>query len=123
MISVLPPQEHTFTLDLEGTSSGERFQGSFTYARPTIGTSIEISKTEAFLRGGAPLDEDADAVTRMLATLRHTLIKYPDWWKQAGFGAKMYDLNVLLEIMSQCNKFEQERQAKLNKVETKDEQA
>jgi hypothetical protein len=122
MITTLPPQEHSFTIDVEGSSSGERFQGSFTYARPTIGISIEISKTEAFLKGGASLDEDADAVTKMLATLRHTLIKYPDWWKQAGFGTKMYDLNVLLEIMAQCNKFEQERQEKMNKaLESKDE--
>jgi hypothetical protein len=124
MISALPPQEHSFTINVKGSSTGEQFQGSFTYARPTLGTNIEIAKTEAFMKGGAALDEDASIITNILATLRHTLIKYPDWWKEAGFGANMYDVNVVLAIMGECNKFEKERLEKINKAtESKDEQA
>jgi len=120
MFSVLPPQEHTFTVDVTGLRSGQQFQGSFTYARPTLGISIEIGKTKAFITGGLPVDEDTAAVTDMLATLRHCIVKYPEWWKEAGFGSKLQDLNVLFEIMKKCNEFEKAREAK---VEKKDEQA
>lgn len=121
MFSVLPPQEHTFTIDVIGTSSGERFQGSFTYSRPTLGVSIDIGKTKAFITGGLKVDEDTDAVADMLSTLKHTLVKFPEWWKAADFGTRMYDLNVLFEIMSKCNEFERDRSAKL--AGEKDEQA
>lgn len=113
MFGVLPPQEHTFTIDIKGSSSGSQFQGSFTYARPTLGASIEIGKTKAFITGGLPVDADTDAVADMLATLRHTLVKSPDWWsKDAAFGTKLYDLNVIVEIMKHCNEFEKNREVK-----------
>lgn len=119
MFSVLPPQEHTFTIQVTGIRSGQTFEGSFTYARPTLGTNIQIGKTKAFITGGLPVDPDTDAVVEMLSTLRHTLVNYPDWWKDSEFGSKMQDLNVLFEIMSHCNKFENDRD---KKPEAKDEQ-
>lgn len=126
MFSVLPPQEHTFTLDVKGSASGEQFTGSFTYVRPTIGMSIEIGKTKAFMLGGAPnVDDDTDAVADMLATLRHTLVKFPEWWKETLFGTKLYDLNVVFDIFKKCTDFEKARDEKLAEVkpEIKDEKA
>lgn len=120
MFSVLPPQEHTFTIKVTGNKSGQTFEGSFTYSRPTLGVNIQIGKTKAFITGGLPLDADTDAVVEMLATLRHTIVKFPDWWKESDFGSKLLDLNVLFEIMKQCNEFEKNRD---KKPEGKDEQA
>lgn len=120
MFSVLPPQEHSFTIKTKGASSGQLFEGSFTYARPTLGVSIEIGKTKAHLTGGLPVDEDTDAVANMISTLRHTLVKYPEWWKECVFGANLQDLNVLFELMKQCNDFEKGRTSKAG---AKDEQA
>lgn len=120
MFSVLPPQEHTFTIQILGNKSGQTFEGSFTYARPTLGTNIQIGKTKAFILGGLPVDPDTDAVADMMATLRHTLVKFPDWWKDSDYGAKLMDLNVLFDLMKQCNDFEKARDAK---PEAKDEQA
>lgn len=119
MFSVLPPQEHSFTIEVKGTQSGQTFEGSFTYARPTLGINILIGKSKAFITGGLPVDPDTDAVVEMLATLRHTLVKFPDWWKESEFGSKMQDLNVLFEIMKKCNEFEKSREIK---AEAKDEQ-
>lgn len=121
MFSVLPPQEHTFTIDVVGLRSGQAFQGSFTYSRPTLGVSLEIGKTKAFLLGGLSVDPDTDAVADMIATLRHTLVKYPEWWKESLFGAKLQDLNVLFDIMKNCNEFEKSREVKPEVK--KDEQA
>lgn len=120
MFSVLPPQEHTFTIQVIGMKSGQTFEGSFTYARPTLGVNIQIGKTKAFITGGLPVDPDTDAVVEMLATLRHTIVKYPEWWKESEFGSKMQDLNVLFEIMTKCNEFEKSRDLK---TEVKGEQA
>lgn len=121
MFSVLPPQEHTFTIKVKGTTSGQEFEGSFTYARPTLGVSIEIGKSKAHLTGGLPVDEDTDAVANMISTLRHTLVKFPDWWKEAMYGANLQDLNVLFALMKQCNDFEKSRTVKPGAK--KDEQA
>ncbi len=120
MFSVLPPQEHTFTIEVKGTQSGQTFDGSFTYARPTLGVNIQISKTIAFITGGLPLDEDAKAVVEMLATLRHTIIKAPEWWAKSDCGSQLQDLNVIFAIMKECNDFEKKREMK---PEAKDEQA
>lgn len=120
MFSVLPPQEHTFTVQIKGSQSGQTFEGSFTYARPTLGVNIQIGKTKAFILGGLPVDADTDAVADMMATLRHTLVKFPDWWKESDYGSKLLDLNVLFDLMKQCNDFEKSRDAK---PEAKDEQA
>lgn len=120
MFSVLPPQEHTFTMQVVGKRSGQTFEGSFTYSRPTLGISIQIGRTKAFITGGLPVDEDTDAVADLLATLRHTLVKYPDWWKECDFGTKLQDLNVLFDLMKLCNDFEKARD---KKAESKDEQA
>ncbi len=51
----------------------------------------------------------------------HMTGEYPEWWKESGFGTKLQDLNILFEIMSKCNEFENVREAKVN--EAKDEQA
>lgn len=125
MFSILPPQEHTFTIDVKGTKSNQQFTGSFTYSRPTLGISIEIGKTKAFITGGLPVDPDTDAVADMLATLKHTLIKAPDWWKESHSGSKLQDLNVIFDIMKKCNDFESGRTEKLAEtIEVKkDEQA
>lgn len=122
MFSVLPAQEHTFTIDVKGSQSGQQFSGSFTYSRPTLGTSIEIGKTKAFITGGLPVDADTEAVADMISTLRHTIVKFPEWWKEASFGSKLYDLNVLFEIMRNCNDFEKKRSLDSSEVK-KDEQA
>jgi len=110
MFSVLPPQEHTFTLSVKGSQSGQTFEGSFTYARPTLGVNIQIGKTKAFITGGLPVDADTDAVVELMATLRHTLVKYPEWWKESEFGSKLLDLIVLFELMQKCNEFEKSRE-------------
>ncbi len=114
MFEVLPPQEHTFTIQVQGDRSKQTFEGSFTYSRPTLGVNIQIGRTKALITGGLPVDADTDAVADMLATLRHTLVKSPEWWAKSDHGAKLQDLNVLFELMKRCNDFEKSRDEKLD---------
>jgi hypothetical protein len=74
MFSVLPPQEHSFSIDVVGTKSGQTFQGSFTYSRPTLGLSIEIGKTKAHMLGGAPVFS-TDALTCINSSIFFSYIR------------------------------------------------
>lgn len=107
MIKALPSMEHVFTVQIKGTDTGQVFDGSFTYKRPNIRKNSDIDKTAAFLDGGIQgLDDDTKLLHRILAVLKHTLIKYPKWWTDSDFGYELYDSNVILEIYQECMKFE-----------------
>lgn len=113
-IRALPPMEHTFTVSVEGTETGQKFDGTFTYKRPNLRVKSEISKTAAMLDGGIlTLDEDTKFLHSILASLKHTLNKCPDWWKDADFGYELYDVNVILEIYKACSEFEKQWFAKV----------
>ena len=106
-IKVLPSMEHTFTIKLQGTETGQMFEGTFTYKRPNRRTKSEISKTEARLNEDLKnLDEDTKFIHRLLAALKHTLIKTPDWWSKADFGYELYDDNITLAVYKACSDFE-----------------
>lgn len=114
MISSLPSMLHTFTIDLEGSDTRKRFQGTFTYKRPNIRTQAEIAKTTAFLNGGiAGVDEDTLLLHTIIATLKHTIIESPDWWKKEDFGYELYDINIVFDIYKKVRKFEDEWIAKV----------
>jgi len=122
-IKALPAQEHTFQLKLEGNDTRQKFEGSFTYKRPNIRISTEIDKTTAILNGGIlGLDEDTQFFHKMLATLKHTVIKYPEWWEQSDFGYELQDTNVVIELYKETQKFEKEWREKVwsEEVEEKD---
>jgi len=101
--------EHTFTIDLVGTDTRQPFQGSFTYKRPTIGKRSEIDKTISRMNAGVvSLDEDTKLLHKMLSVLRHTLVAAPDWWAKSDAGVNLYDINVVIEIYLEVQKFEDE---------------
>jgi len=106
-IKTLPSMEHVFKLKIEGSETGQMFEGTFRYRRPNIRTQSEISKTKALLDGGLKnLDEDAQYLHMILANLKHTIQESPEWWQRADFGYDLYDFNVLTEIYKECAKFE-----------------
>lgn len=108
-IKALPSMESTFTLDVKGSETNQAFSGTFTYKRPNLKVKSEIAKTKARLNEDLRnLDEDTQLLHEILATLKHTLIKTPDWWQQADYGYDLYDVNVPIEIYKHCQKFEKE---------------
>jgi hypothetical protein len=108
-ISVLPSMEHTFTIKVKGSETAQVFDGTFRYKRPNIRLRSEIDKTKAILDGGLlNLDENTQLLHGVLARLKHTIIESPDWWKKSDYGYELFDLNVILEISKECNKFDNE---------------
>ena len=80
-IKSLPSMEHSFSISLKGSNTGQLWEGKFTYQRPNIGMQSEIAKTTAKLNEDLRnLDEDMQFLHRVVATLRHTLVDAPEWW-------------------------------------------
>lgn len=104
----LPNKEHTFVLDLKGAEV--EYKGAkFTYKRPNIRTMSDIAKTEARLNENLPqLDPDIKFLHHVLATLTHTLIEAPEWWKEADNGFELDDLPIIFTVFNECKKYENE---------------
>lgn len=105
----LPSKEHTFVLDLKGTSGAEYKGSKFTYKKPNIRTMSEIAKTTARLNEDLPqLDPDIKFLHSVLATLKHTLVEVPKWWEDSDYGFELDDLNMIFDVYDKCKKFENE---------------
>lgn len=123
-IKALPSMEHTFTVSIKGSDTGQVFDGTFSYKRPNLRKNSEISKTAALLNGGiVNLDEDTKLLHEVLAMLKHTITKSPEWWDKSDYGYELYDANVIFDIYKECTKFEAEWRDKVWVVETKKEEA
>ena len=105
----LPSMEHTFQVKVEGKAGGQVYEGTFTYKRPTIRQKSLISKLAAKLNEDIKyLDEDTKFLHQIIASLHHTLVEAPAWWKKSDSGLELYDFNVILDIYKECEKFEDE---------------
>lgn len=103
----LPNMEYRFKIQVVGEESKLPWVGDFLYRRPTLQERALIDVMRARLNGDLrTVDPDTQAYNEAIAHLRFTLKEYPDWWKDADFGASLYDGNVLLEIYSKCLEFE-----------------
>lgn len=111
----LPSMEQNFHLSVEGQRSKRKWEGDFTYTRPTLGARTEIYKSAARLAGDAAqwLTEDGKGLNYTLAHLRHTLTTYPKWWSDCDFGLKLVDENILEELMKKISDAEREWENKL----------
>jgi len=84
----------TFTIVKE-VPSGERFEGTFTVHRPTVGERIRIGVIEAQeIAGLNNVDLMTSGLARMVATLDVVVDKFPLWWKPR----ELRDLEVIQEV-------------------------
>lgn len=109
MIKTLPSMEHTFTIDVLGSETKQRYTGTFTYKRPNLKLKSEIAKMTARLNEDLKsLDSDMAFIHQVLATLRYTLQAgdNAEWWIKNDYGYALFDVNVILDIYKECQKFE-----------------
>lgn len=107
-IKALPSMEHTFTVDIKGSDTGQQYAGTFTYKRPNIRAKSEIAKMKARLNESLGVDSDTDFIHEMLAYLRYTLIASDNsqWWVAADHGYNLFDLNVIMDIYKEVKKWD-----------------
>jgi hypothetical protein len=106
-IATLPAMEHTFTIDVRGTDTGQQFQGTFTYKRPNLRSKSNAAKLAARLNEDLKnLDDDTKLLHSILAELRFSLVQFPEWWQKSDFGLELYDANVIFDVYRACVDFE-----------------
>jgi hypothetical protein len=101
---MLPKNEATFELNVEGEITGEKYAGSFTcICVPTVGIRNRISRDQIRETGDLANTTDELFLRAMwLANVQGRLIGFPDWWDALGRGSRLIDDNVLKEVYDRC---------------------
>jgi hypothetical protein len=96
-----------FTLDVTGNETGEKYFGTFTvYKRLPHGMQL---KRESILRELIGTNPDAaspraQSQAAIIAELRVSVVKAPDWLKASNFGLDLFDDNVLSQLDQEITK-------------------
>lgn len=101
---MLPKNEKSFHISLEGELSGERYEGDFVcLCVPTVSVRNQISREE--LRESGDLNNvpmELFLRARWLANCSGRLIQWPTWWDGCRRGQGLIDDNVLKEVYDKC---------------------
>jgi len=117
MYNALPKNEKTFSISVDGDTSGEKFEGQFT-AKCVLNMAEkhtkELEKTR-LLSDYANPSTGLAGIAEILSTIRSRLIKWPSWWANLDFGAKMLDENVIITIYDELIAAETEWRSEIKK--------
>lgn len=117
MYNALPKNERTFSIKEEGDTSGEIFEGQFTtkcVLNMTERHNKELEKTRLMADYAHP-SATLSGIAEILSTVRAKLTKWPDWWANLDFGAKMLDENVVISIYDEIQALERQWRAEIRK--------
>ena len=99
MYHSLPKREKTISIDVTD-EFGVHFKGDF-----VIRTVLNLSQNHALeLEKSRLLGDSVNPTVKLtniaisLATIRHHVIKSPDWWRELGEGSQILDATIILEI-------------------------
>lgn len=125
MYGALPKNERTFSISVDGDTSGEKFEGQFT-AKCVLNMSEkhikELEKTRLMADYANPSGSLA-GIAEILSTLRVKLVKWPDWWANTDFGNKILDENIVITIYDEVQKLEQEWRKEVREKNSPDKEA
>jgi len=117
MYLALPKNERTFSIKVEGDTSGETFEGQFT-ARCVLNMSErhskELEKTRLMADYANP-SGTLSGIAEILSTVRAKLTKWPDWWANLDYGSKILDENVVVQIYDEVQALEREWRSEVRK--------
>jgi len=103
----MPVMNFRFDINMNGAETKVAFIGSFTYKRPTIQIKAHIGAMHTRLNGDLMnIPDDVSYTNLKLATLKFTLTEFPEWWEDAGYGADLYDQDVLDAVYQKCMDWE-----------------
>jgi hypothetical protein len=116
---MLPKNEKSFHISVEGEITGERYEGTFAcVCVPWGGLRNKIARDE--IRETGDLDNISEELflrSRWLANVQNRLVSWPEWWAGCQQGSRLLDDNVLKEVYDQCIEAEVEwRNAVKNKA-------
>lgn len=94
----IPKNEATFTIEHEGETTGQKYEGKFT-VRTALNMlqkhNLELEKTRLLADYSNPTDGLA-GIALILSNLRVKIVDAPEWWKQSNGGLDVMDEDVLV---------------------------
>jgi hypothetical protein len=109
----------TFQISMVGSESQETLKGEFKVK--TIITPRDILRADSTNRellGMNPenASQAARATAFMLSQLSIRILESPSWWREAGNGVDLEDMNVINEVFSKTMDAESQRKEATNKA-------
>jgi hypothetical protein len=109
----------TFQISMVGAESQETLKGEFKVK--TIITPRDILRADSTNRellGMNPenASQAARATAFMLSQLSIRILESPSWWREAGNGVDLEDMNVINEVFSKTMDAESQRKESTNKA-------
>lgn len=117
MYNALPKNERTFSIKVDGDTTGETFEGQFTtkcVLNMQEKHSKELEKTRMMADYANP-SVTLSGIAEILSTIRTKLTKWPDWWANLDYGSKVLDENVVVTIYDEIVALEAEWRSELRK--------
>lgn len=117
MYKALPKNERTFTVKVDGDTSGETFEGQFTtkcILNMQEKHSKELEKTRLMADYANP-SATLSGIAEILSMVRAKLVKWPDWWANLDYGSKVLDENVIVTIYDEVQRLETEWRSEIRK--------
>ncbi len=106
--------EKTFVFDYTSPLDGNRYAGTFTFRRPTVGQHVQIDSLKSALLDGRYYDSDnpgrgisaeTDALASAIAFLDVCLVRGPEWWMGAQNLADLAALQALYMEAAKADPF------------------
>jgi hypothetical protein len=123
MYKSLPKIEKTFEIEVEGETTGIKYEGKFT-SKCVLSLadkqSLELEKSRLTADYANPSGK-LYAMATMVSSLRARLVEFPEWWKEVGNGSDLLDENVLVDIFDKCEDLALEWKNDLKKASGKEE--
>lgn len=117
MYGALPKNERTFSMDTEGETTGETYEGQFV-AKCVLTMaerhSKELEKTRMLADYAHP-SGSLSGIAEILSTIRSKLVKWPDWWANLDYGSKILDENIVVELYDSIQALEIDWRAEVRK--------
>ena len=95
------PISVSFEINVKGEITGREYVGLFeAKTKTSVMDTLEEDRLSRRVLGENPKDasDDAKRIAEAYAYLQIRLIKFPDWWKEAGHGLGLEDLGVLAMV-------------------------
>lgn len=113
----LPKNEKTFSIDLEGDTTGHKYEGKFS-VKCVLSMAdkrvLEIEQSRLTLDLQNPTD-NLVAIARVVANLRVRVLDGPVWFEQFIGNLDILDDNVVFELYGNCLDAEKEWRDSLKK--------
>jgi hypothetical protein len=113
---ILPKNEHTFKIDIEGEVTKTKYEGEFTViCKPTLSMKHEHALIKARLMGDVKNPtQDLYYYSELIAFIKTRIVESPKWWNETFKSLNTLDENIIVEVYDNILKASEEWDKQLN---------